>query len=114
MKVVAIRSNLGGQKQGQKSVSGPWPSRETPGGEAAAARNYSGLMVSHILVAIVGAKLKEARGTCRIFTDRVPNHNPKGKGRGGRKGKGKSRTRPKQITTTQARISASSPRPGGR
>ena len=55
--------------------------------------NYSGLMVSHILVAIVGAKLKDARGTCRIFTDRVPNHNPKRKGRGGRKGKGKGRGR---------------------
>lgn len=55
--------------------------------------NFSGLTVSHILVAIVGAKLKEARGNCRIFTDRVADHNPKGKGRGGRKGKGKGKGR---------------------
>ena len=43
---------------------------------------YSGLLVSHILVNIVGAKLKETGGPCKIFTDRLPPAKGKGKGKG--------------------------------
>ena len=65
---------------------------------------YSGLLVSHILVNIVGAKLKETGGPCKIFTDRVPAAKGEGKGQrtwkwgGGRKGRGRGRGRSRSPT----------------
>ena len=58
---------------------------------------YSGLLVSHILVNIVGAKLKETGGPCKIFTDRVMRG-------GGSKGRGRGRGRSRSPTKSGNKV----------